>query len=436
MQQIPILAGKSVSKITKVLNRSGSTWPGHVALKLDRKIIRNILHKNPNLKLILIAGTNGKTTTAKFIQEALESQGLKVFRNAAGANLLNGLTSSLIKHANLNGKIDFDVAVFEIDENTLPLVINELRSTNCETPLILLNLFRDQLDRYGEVNTVAKKWADSLSKFTNQGPTLIVNGDDPMLRFIGQNSKLKTYYFGISEKFMSKKEISSDVDFLYCPNCDTKLTYSKRSYSHLGIFKCLSCKFENTETENFPDLPNPMLGLYNRYNINAAATLLKEVFSLKENQIKKIIEVFSPAFGRQEKIEYNGKQVFLLLSKNPTGFNQSIEGILEEDKNPNVLLLLNDRIPDGRDVSWIWDVDFELLKNASFITISGDRCYDMGLRIKYTDIQDTRYKMQDTLENALEFATNETPKSNVLYVLATYSAMLEIRKILKGRSIL
>lgn len=446
MRQIPILLGKSVSVVSKTLNRSGSTWPGHVALGVDSKIIQKILHKNPNLKLILIAGTNGKTTTAKLIQEVLESQGLKVFRNAAGANLLNGIASSLIKHSNLNGKIHYEAAIFEIDENTLPLVLNELQNTKCETSLLLLNLFRDQLDRYGELNTIAKHWLSAIQGSTLntriQGSTLIVNGDDPMLRHIGQELKLKTYYFGLSSKFMTKKEVGSDVDFLYCPNCNTKLEYSKRSYSHMGIYKCPKCKFENSKTEDFPNLPSPMLGLYNRYNINAAATLLNHVFKIPESQIKKIIEIFSPAFGRQEKISYQGKNIFLLLSKNPTGLNQSIEGVLEQDKNPNVLLLLNDRIPDGRDVSWIWDVDMEgLVEKSSQITVSGDRAYDLGLRMQYCypskfEILNFKFQIEKNLKNAISSAVNQTPKDKTLYILATYSAMLEARKILKGRSIL
>lgn len=433
MRQIPILFGKSVSQISKTLNRSGSTWPGHVALKIDSQIVKKILHKNPHLKLVLIAGTNGKTTTAKFIEESLSSQDLKVFRNEAGANLMNGIASSLIKNSNLNGKLIHDIAIFEIDENTLPFVISELKETKCQISLILLNLFRDQLDRYGEVNTIAKNWQKALKELPKES-VLVTNGDDPMLRFIGEKSNVKTHFFGLSEKLMTKKEISSDVDFLYCPNCNTKLEYSKRSYSHMGIFKCPKCKFENDKTENFPTLPSPMLGLYNRYNINAASTLLTLVFNLKAEQVKDIIDVFSPAFGRQEKIEYMGIDIFLLLSKNPTGFNQSIEGILEEDKNPNVLLLLNDRIPDGRDVSWIWDVDFELLHGSNLITISGDRCFDMALRIKYAEIKD--FTVEEDLQKAIDRATRETPTSDTLYILATYSAMLDTRKILMGRSIL
>lgn len=458
-----ILLGKSVSQASKILKRTGSTWPGHLALKVDSQVIAKILQNNPSLEIILIAGTNGKTTTTKLIQNVLETQGKKVFRNEAGANLLNGITSTLIKHSDLHGKINYDAAILEIDENSLPQVLYEVRSAKCKLSIILLNLFRDQLDRYGEVNTIAKNWLESLKTLSSsrtqgetliQGATLITNGDDPMLRFIGENSGLHSFYFGLSEKFMKKMDAPHDVDFLFCPHCETELKYSKRSYSHMGIYSCPKCHFEHKKTATFDDLPNPMFGIYNRYNINAAALLLQKAFGVSEDSIKKTLDAFAPAFGRQEKIEYGGKNIFLLLSKNPTGFNQSIQAILENhhsviasnakqspDSGPNILLLLNDRIPDGRDVSWIWDVEFEKLSEKSkHITVSGDRCYDMALRLKYCESQvagrKSNFKIEENLNAAINLAVSETSTSDTLYILATYSAMLETRRILTGRSIL
>lgn len=428
-----ILLGKSISNASRVFKRNGSTWPGHVALKIDSNLISNILKLNPDLSVVLVAGTNGKTTTTKLIQDVLETQGKKIFRNDSGANLLNGITSTFIKHASISGKLNYDVAVFEVDESSLPLLLSEFSKTKNKLSIILLNLFRDQLDRYGEVNGIAKKWLNSLQKLPKE-TVLITNGDDPMLRFIGENSNLHSFYFGLSEKHMKKMDTPHDVDFLFCPHCETELEYSKRSYSHMGIFKCPSCKFEHKKTAAFENLPNPMFGIYNKYNINAAALLLQKSFGVSEDHIQKTLEAFAPAFGRQETIEQNGKKIFLLLSKNPTGFNQSIQAILEQDKNPNILLLLNDRIPDGLDVSWIWDVEFENLENAKHITISGDRCFDMGLRIKYADTKS--FEVIENLDQAIERATNKTQENNTLYILATYSAMLETRKILKGRSIL
>lgn len=204
----------------------------------------------------------------------------------------------------------------------------------------------------------------------------------------------------------------------------------------MGIYKCSKCKYSHKEVATFPDLPNPLFGIYNKYNINAAALLLQKTFGIDPANIRKTLEKFAPAFGRQEKIDYKGRHVFLLLSKNPTGFNQSIEAILELDRNPNVLLLLNDRIPDGRDISWIWDVEFEALFSAKHISISGDRAYDMGLRIKYGGIQSSKYTVFEDIKNALNTTTKKIKADETLYILANYTAMLETRKIILGRAIL
>ena len=430
MDILPIIFGKALVFVSRKLNLGhGSTWPGHLALKFNKNFAKVHIKKNPRLKIILVAGTNGKTTTTKFVQEILESTGLKVFRNEAGANLLNGIVSSIITYSNIFGKLKYDVAIFEIDENNLPIVLAHINPF----AIVLLNLFRDQLDRYGEVNAIAKKWQEALTGLS-KNTLLITNGDDPMLRYIGENSKIHAFYFGLAENLMEKKEASHDVDFLYCPHCQEKLSFSKRSYSHMGIFNCLKCGFTHKKTVTFETLPNPLFGNYNRYNINAAALLLQKGFGVDIKTIEKGIRKFAPAFGRQEKILYKQKKVFLLLSKNPTGFNQSIRAIIEQDKNPIILLLLNDRIPDGRDVSWIWDVEFEELNQSKNITVSGDRAYDMGLRIKYADLKN--FEVIDDLKKALDESVAKIKDNQTLYILSTYSAMLDTRKILKGRKIL
>lgn len=429
MNSIPILSGKAVSFVSNLLGRSGSTWPGHAALSLDSGIIKKLTNKNPKLKIILVAGTNGKTTTSKMLSEILEANGKKVFRNQEGANLLNGIASSLISHSNIFGKIPYDVAVFEIDENSLPLV---LENTN-PFAIILLNLFRDQLDRYGEVNIIAARWKKALENLPKE-TLLISNGDDPMLSYISTKSGTENYYFGLPKGIGSDPEASSDRDFSYCTNCSTKLEFLDRTYSHLGKFKCPKCNFTNPLIYSFDSLSNPLLGEYNRYNINATALLLTEGFGIGLETIELSLKNFSPAFGRQEKIKFRKKDVFVMLSKNPASFNQSLQAILTKEKSPNVMLVLNDRIPDGRDVSWIWDIDTdELSGKASSITISGDRCFDLGLRIKYSE---GKFEINEDLSLAINYAISKLKKGQTLYILPTYSAMLDVRKILTGRKIL
>jgi len=424
-----ILAGKAVSIVSKLSGRSGSTWPGHIALNLDPNFVKKISEANPKLKIILVAGTNGKTTTSKMLSEILDKQGLKVFSNQEGANLLNGIASSFISHSNVLGKADYDVAIFEVDENSLPLIAQSTKPF----AIVLLNLFRDQLDRYGEVNIIADKWKKALKSLPKE-TLLISNGDDPMLSFISTKSGLESYNFGLPKGKDSSNKSSSDVDFLYCPNCQEKLDFETRTYSHLGKFKCPKCDFKNPLIYSFESLPNPLLGEYNKYNINAAAVLLTEGFNVGLEQIEQSLKNFSPAFGRQENIKYKNKNVFVMLSKNPASFNQSIIAVLSKEKQPNVLLVLNDAIPDGRDVSWVWDIDTdELSSKAHLITISGDRCFDMGLRIKYSE---GRFEIKENLTQAINSAVLKLKSDQTLYILSTYSAMLDARKILTGKAIL
>lgn len=432
-----IFFSKLTSFISKITKRgSGSTWPGHLALKADKNFIPDIIKKNPNLKIILVAGTNGKTTTSKLIQFIFKKSGINTFHNESGANLLNGIASSLIKHSSLLGKLNFEVAIFETDENTLPSLLKLVKTPYA---LVVLNLFRDQLDRYGEVNLIAKKWEEALRKLP-EDTTLFINADDPQLSFIGKGLKNKKYFFGIDEKLMKKKELAHDSDFSYCPNCRSRLNFEKISYSHLGKYSCPKCGFENPRKITLPALPQKMLGIYNVYNVNVAS-LISSILGVENNKIRDSLLEFDPAFGRQESLSYKGKDITILLSKNPTGFNQSIEAIFEISKKPNVLLVLNDRIPDGRDVSWIWDIDTEyLVNNNSNLFIAGDRVFDMGLRIKYclekSELSSSKYHVFEKLKDAIEEAVNTTPKDEVLFILPTYSAMLEVRKILSGRKIL
>lgn len=407
---------------------SGSTWPGHIALSINKNFVHEVLKKS-KVKTILIAGTNGKTTTAKLIQTIFENNKKRVFRNESGANLLNGIASSLLLHSSILSALKYDYAIFEIDENTLSLAIQELNPNY----IILLNLFRDQLDRYGEVDSIAKKWKTSLTDLPKHA-TLILNADDPQIAFLGKGSKGKTLYFGLSDKKLSKKGNQFSADSTYCPNCNSKLIYEETYFSHLGNWHCVSCGLKWPK----PDISNvsyyPLPGTYNMYNVHAAVLLAQDNNVGKET-IEQSLKSFNPAFGRQEIIKAGNKKVHLFLSKNPTSFNQSLRTVTELG-GKNILFVLNDRIPDGRDVSWIWDTELEL-DSISNIAVSGDRAFDMGLRIKY-EIKNfnSKVKIYTKLSQAVKNALDIMSDNETLYVLPTYSAMLEVRKILTGRKIL
>lgn len=427
LNSLLIVAGKTLSKISNLLNLgSGSTWPGHIALSLNKNFIKEILEKNKELKIILIAGTNGKTTTGKLIQTILEENKVKVFQNQSGANLLNGIASSMLLRSNMLCTLNYDYAIFEVDENTLPLAINEF------TPdyVILLNLFRDQLDRYGEVDTIAKKWKRAIEQLNNE-TILILNADDPQIAFLGKNVKANVVYFGVNEPPKTSREHET-LDTNYCPNCNSKLKFKILNFSHLGDWQCNYCGLKRPKLEIESIRYYPLPGIYNRYN-SLAAVLFSKIIGIDNQTMARALRKFIPAFGRQETLEIKGKKVEIFLSKNPTSFNESLRTVQELGAK-NLLLVLNDRIPDGRDVSWIWDTDIEgMIASFKTITVSGDRCYDMGLRLKYAL---NKFQIHDKLKNAIEISLQKISKGETLYILPTYSAMLEVRKILTGKKIL
>jgi len=430
-----IIFGKLIIKVSKLFNfGSGSTWPGHIALKLNGRFIEQILDKNKDLKVIVIAGTNGKTTSTALIKFLLEKSGKKVFTNHEGANLENGIASSLIRSSNLFSKLKFDYAIFESDELNLPLLLDKISPDK----ILILNLFRDQLDRYGEVNTIASKWLKSLRDLTNK-TEIFINGDDPQLYHIGTKLIQKVTFFGVEKKLMKLTEIPNDVDSIYCPVCLSLLKYHRLSYAHLGDFYCSKCQFKRFGKEII-DFSNTkinylMNGLYNVYNTNAVLLLIKSLIDVPFEDLNKWLKEFIPAFGRQEEITYKNRKIFILLSKNPAGFNQSIQTVSEmvKNKKANFLVVLNNRIPDGLDVSWIWDVDFKPILNvANNIYAAGDRVYDLNLRLRYENSNQTIETYED-LSSAIEKIVNKTKKGDMLYILPTYSAMLEVRKLLIGR---
>lgn len=422
-----ILIGKLVSKIFRSLNLgNGSTWPGHIALNINKHFIKDVF-KNSKTQIIIVAGTNGKTTTSTLIETVLKESGKKVFRNQSGANLLNGIASAIILNGSLTGSLTQDFAIFEIDENTLPLILKEISPDY----VILLNLFRDQLDRYGEVNIVASYWTDAIKKLTDQ-TTLILNADDPQIGFMAKNSNAKNLFFGLNESSGKSETSKYAADSDYCPQCSEKLTYNQIIFSHLGDWYCENCGLTRPKLNlnNFSIFPLP--GIYNKYNSLASILALREI-GITDGQIEKSFTNFKPAFGRQEIVKYKNKNVQIFLSKNPTSFNQSIQTILELGAK-TLLIVLNDRIPDGRDVSWIWDIELLGIKEFKNILISGDRVYDMALRLKYEDYKN--FKTYEILQDAINAGVGLIDQDETLYILPTYSAMLEVRKIITGKKIL
>lgn len=424
---------------------AGGTWPGEIALRLDKEILKKLV-REVRYGIILIAGTNGKTTTAKMVEEILKGghkgdvgdEGKKTVRNESGANLLNGLVSAFILKAGWFRKIAVDWAVFEVDEATLPMAISNINPAEAGQKegrliIILLNLFRDQLDRYGEVDMVADKWLKSLRELPKTS-IVILDADDPQIAHLGKDLLAQVLYFGLNDPKVFLPEIQHATDSIYCLTCQERLNYRGIYFSHLGVWSCPKCG-QKRPMVDLSEWDYPLSGVYNRYN-TLAAVLAAKSLGIGDKAIKTALKDFVPAFGRQEEFKVEGKKVRLLLSKNPTGFNESLRTLKEfPGKKKTLVLALNDRIPDGRDVSWIWDVDTEeLVEKVRAIIITGDRAYDMGLRIKYSS--SSKFQIERELKKAIFTGLEQTPKLETLYILPTYSAMLEVRKIIGGKKIL
>ncbi|MBW4593304.1 MAG: Mur ligase family protein [Brasilonema angustatum HA4187-MV1] len=412
---------------------AASVLPGSLARRIEPRLLQLLTQQVKN-GVILIAGTNGKTTTSLLLCSILERKGYRVAHNSTGANLENGLMTALLENTNLVGGLDVDYAILEVDENILPKILAPIQPKI----ILCLNLFRDQLDRYGEVDTISKRWTKVISTLPTE-TVVIPNADDPTLSYLGQQLPQRVLFFGLNEPENYLDEIPHAVDSIFCPNCGHSLDYKGVYLSHLGDFHCPKCGFNRSQPAlDSREFPQILVGLYNKYNTLAAVTAAIEL-GVDEATILDTINNFQAAFGRAEELEVNGKRVRILLSKNPVGTNETIR-VVTQSLDKTTLLVLNDRTPDGTDVSWIWDVDTEkLVERGGTLVVSGDRLYDMALRLRYsekTPESDFNLIVEEDLRQAIATALEHTPENETLHILPTYSAMLEVREVLTGRKIL
>jgi lipid II isoglutaminyl synthase (glutamine-hydrolysing) len=412
---------------------AASVLPGSIARRIEPQLLQ-LLSQQVKNGVILIAGTNGKTTTALFLCEILQRKGYRVAHNSTGANLENGLMTALMENSNLLGKLDVDYAILEVDENIVPLVLAPIKPKL----ILCLNLFRDQLDRYGEVDTISKRWTKAIATLPSQ--TLVVaNADDPTICYLGQQlSQQKVSFFGLNEPENYLEAIPHAVDSIYCPKCGHALDYKGVYLSHMGEYSCPSCGFSRSQpTLDSSEWEQILVGLYNKYNTLAAATAAKEL-GVDEATIRETIPNFQAAFGRAEELKINGKNVRILLSKNPVGTNETIR-VVTQSSDTTTLLVLNDKSQDGEDVSWIWDVDTEkLVERGGTLVVSGDRAYDMALRLRYSESSpqsNFNLIVEENLRQAINTALERTPINETLHILPTYTAMLDVREALTGKKI-
>jgi UDP-N-acetylmuramyl tripeptide synthase len=514
---VAVLAGQSAGLLSRRLHVGGGTSiAGLVAQRVDPGIVDHLAAQLEQGS-IMITGTNGKTTTSGLIAAILNDAGLRVWHNREGSNLMGGIASLLVGRASASGNLRSSgqaISVLEIDEAVVPQIVQHIPAR----VIVFTNLFRDQLDRYGEVDTVASRWQEAISTLSDD-TVLVLNADDPSTAYLGNAFKGKVLYFGIDDPELDLAsqapalERHQVIDTRTCPQCGHEYTYTLRFYSHIGHYFCPNCgntrprpdicaikvqsdEFDRTRMrvvtgsgvvndEQTHEIVVPLPGLYNVYNALAAITAAKALH-IGWEPIVTGIEQFKPVFGRGERVQIEGRTLRLLLAKNPTGMNEVLRTLFSDGVSRNVLFMLNDNIADGRDVSWIWDVDYErAVGQTASLVVGGTRALDLGLRLKYAGVAQenmlvvpgapiraarkelrshtrnrqakkntaTRQVQVETQTEAVEQASDTvlstrfgiaaaldeavrlTPSGETLFVVPTYTALLELHRILERRSL-
>jgi len=436
-----VAAAKAVGTLARTAGRGGGTsLPGKVLTRVEPRAIGRLASRLERGSAV-ISATNGKTTTAAMVASILERTGARLVHNRAGANMSGGIASALADASRRGGRaLSGDFGLFEVDEFWLGAVVAELEPR----AMLLGNLFRDQLDRYGELETIADRWA----AVTQGRAGLVLNADDPLVADLGRHAP-EPVYFGVDDDSLALPELQHASDSKHCRRCGHAYVYSAVYLAHLGHYRCPNCGQQRPQpavvatdvelrgirsaafTLRGRRVELPLPGLYNVYNALGAAAL---AFALGAglDDVVAGLEAVEPAFGRAETLELGGRPTSLLLVKNPAGANEVLRTLTLEGGELDLLGVLNDRTADGRDVSWVWDADWELLVgHVRRFTASGTRAAELALRMKYAGLPADRIHVVEGLEAGLDAALRSG--DGPLYVIPTYTALLELRELLTRR---
>ncbi len=508
---LAVVGGRTAGALSRRLHLGGGTSiAGLVAQRLYPDIVG---HLSTQLAFgsVIVTGTNGKTTTSGFIAAILSDAGLRVWRNREGSNLMGGVAGALVIRAQPDGNLrraGQAISIFEVDEAVMPQAVRTLPPRIA----VFTNLFRDQLDRFGEVDSVSARWQQAVGLLPETA-ILILNADDPTTAHLGELFAGQVVYFGIDDPSPdlpnggTPTERHQAIDTRVCPHCGGEYIYSVRYYSHLGHYRCSKCKRVRPEADvravkvvtdgidrlrmevetrtQQGEIVIPLAGFYNVYNA-LAAIAASQALGINWDPIVSGIEQFKPAFGRGERVQVEGRTLRLLLAKNPTGFNEVLRTLFSDEIPRHVLFVLNDNIADGRDISWVWDVDFErIAQHTATLAVAGTRALDLALRLKYAGVEQQAmtivtsaplravkiaYKSKarsarqhrraskagavrstqmsiptDDVINqtptghgiakALDTAIHQTPAGETLFVVPTYTGLLEIHRELERRGL-
>jgi UDP-N-acetylmuramyl tripeptide synthase len=440
---VETLAARAAARLSRLAGTGGGTTiPGKLLWKLDPGAI-DALALRLRDGAALVSATNGKTTTTAMVAEILRDR--RLAWNSSGANLVSGVASTLLAAR------DAELGLLEVDEGALPEVARRVRPR----ALLLGNLFRDQLDRYGELEHIAERWRESVGRLPDE-TLLVVNGDDPQVGDLGRDRE-RTVAYGLDDPAHAREGLQHAADSRYCVRCGRPYVFEAAYVGHLGDYRCPACgharpalavvareielaglagaSFSLETPAGATRVRLPLPGLYNVYNAVGAAALAQGLGAPLE-EIREGLERFGAAFGRSERIAVGDKSLLVLLIKNPAGANEVVRTLQDAGAPPLLLVALNDAIADGQDVSWIWDVDFEpLLAATERVIASGDRAAELALRCTYGGLPEEALEVEPALEAALDRGLALTPAGGELVVLPTYTAMLALRRIVVDRGL-
>ena len=428
---LTILLTKIVMFVLKIAKKNGGNLPGKIAFKINKNIFKYFKIDCP---VIAVVGTNGKTMTNNAMNRILKQSGANVISNLQGNNMNTGILSLLIRNSNLTGKIKADYLTLEVDESYLPIVFKQLKLDT----LVVLDFFRDQLDRVGEVESLILKINEFLKTYKGN---LVLNNDDPNVARLGKaNPENKNiFYFSVDKYKFASDEMKEAGEGKFCPFCSTRLDYEYYQYAHIGKFKCPKCNYGKNEIYKFitnVDLENKTFkieddifriqfnSIYSIYNFAAAITATS-LYNINIENTKQALENFILNNGRQEKLVIKDCETIINLAKNPTGTNVSLRLVNEDDEPKDVLFVLNDNVADGRDVSWIYDINFSNLNNVNRIITSGTRAYDMAICIKTSGFPASNIEAYLDLNEAVKSLYSTKCKK---YAISNYTAIQDTRQ--------
>ncbi len=446
---VAIWLGRLAGLLSRWLGRGGgTTMPGVIARRVAPHILTHLTRQLPH-GVICVAGTNGKTTTTRMIADVMIAAGWRVLHNRSGANLTSGVTTTVLMGADWCGRVAYDVALFECDEAAVPQIVRESQPRL----VVLHNLFRDQLDRYGEVDTIASNWATSLQTLP-ESTVVLFHADDPSLARLASTLRCRTVGYGNDDVTSARDSVAHLADAGFC-RCGAALVYTARFYAHIGHYHCPDCDFTRplpayaitqvtsqglTGSQIALRTPHasctlqvPLPGLYNATNALATYACADQLGMAPV--VAGALTQMLAAFGRYEVITAGNHQLVIALIKNPVGASETIRMLVDAWAAPvQLLIIINDRDADGTDVSWLWDADFEqLCGTTQHIIVSGTRAADMQVRMQYAGVDRQQIECVDGIADALDALLVRATNGQEVYVLPTYTAMLELRAVLTQR---